>query len=105
MCVPSLGQAFFPGVPLIISEVGIPTSLGTSHSGYANRWHGHMTEVQQADVLVEVISYMVEHGAAHWPLFLPPPLFPAVICTHPSGTCPDPLRYCECDRFCGRLCV
>ena len=53
----------FEGYPLIISEVGIPTSLGTSQIGYKGRWHGHMTERQQAEVVVDMISFMVEYGA------------------------------------------
>ena len=51
----------FDGYPLIISEVGIPTSLGTSQIGYKGRWHGHMTERQQAQVVIEMISFMVEY--------------------------------------------
>jgi len=55
-------QHYFPNTPMIISEVGIPTSLGTSHSGYSNRWHGHMTEQRQAEILIEVVGFMVTYG-------------------------------------------
>ena len=51
-----------PDYPVIISENGIPTSLGTSHSGYGNRWHGHMTEAQQAQNIVDMATYMVQNG-------------------------------------------
>ena len=51
-------------MPFIITEVGIPTSLGTSHSGYANRWHGHMTEAQQAAILIQLVDFMFQSGAS-----------------------------------------
>ena len=48
--------------PLMITEVGIPTSLGTSHSGYNNRWHGHMTELDQAKHIIDMTDHMVRDG-------------------------------------------
>ena len=55
-------QEFFSMYPLMITEVGIPTSLGTSHSGYNNRWHGHMTEPDQAKHVIDMIDHMVRDG-------------------------------------------
>jgi hypothetical protein len=56
----------------MITEVGIPTSVGTSHSGYNDRWHGHMTELDQAKHVSDMVTHLVEDGP--WPVSPSAPL-------------------------------
>jgi len=57
-------QAYFPGKAMVVAEVGIPTSLGTAHISYPGkkRWHGHMTEREQANSLIDMLSHMLQTG-------------------------------------------
>ncbi|KJE94711.1 hypothetical protein CAOG_05310 [Capsaspora owczarzaki ATCC 30864] len=51
-------RAYFPGQALIITEVGLPTSIGNSHFGYKGRNHGSMTEVQQGQFMASIIQIL-----------------------------------------------
>eukprot|EP01135_Chromosphaera_perkinsii_P000888 Nk52_evm51s152 gene=Nk52_evmTU51s152 len=51
-------RIFSKGFPLLITEVGLPTSFGSAHDGYKNRDHGHISEQDQGIMLEEVLLEM-----------------------------------------------
>ncbi|HLY61550.1 MAG TPA: tetratricopeptide repeat protein [Terriglobia bacterium] len=57
-------KAHYRGVPLIISEYGIPTSMGIGHFGGAGFDQGGLTEEQQGHALARMTRSVSNAGAA-----------------------------------------
>lgn len=61
--------AHHAGMPLVILEFGVPSSLGSSHDGPQNRDQGNHSEGQQAAINAEMFSIIHEVGLASGFLF------------------------------------
>jgi tetratricopeptide (TPR) repeat protein len=57
-------EAHTPGVPLVISDYGLPTSLGIGHFSPAGFNEGGETEVQQGNLLARMTRNIYDAGAA-----------------------------------------
>ncbi len=52
------------GVPVFVTEYGVPSSFGVAHKNVNGWHHGGYTEAQQADANVKVYHALVDSGAA-----------------------------------------
>ena len=61
--------AHHAGMPLVVLEFGVPSSLGSSHDGPQSRDQGNHSEQQQAAINAEMFSIIQEAGMAGGFLF------------------------------------
>jgi len=57
-------HAHFPGYPIVITEVGLPTSWGTSKFGFAGRNHGFLNETDAGHKMAAVCNLIYDRGYA-----------------------------------------
>ena len=62
-------KAHHPGMPVIISEYGVPASFGTAHLQPQGQHHGGLTEAQMAQIDRRLTLEMAEAGMAGGALF------------------------------------
>eukprot|EP01135_Chromosphaera_perkinsii_P000886 Nk52_evm49s152 gene=Nk52_evmTU49s152 len=55
-------RKYTAGFPLLITEVGLPTSQGSAHWDNKGRHHGHVHEVDQGKLLEETVHFMNSIG-------------------------------------------
>ncbi len=55
-------RAYHEGIPLFVSEFGLPTSRGMAHEGPLGRDQGHHTEEEQGEMEAEMLERMREEG-------------------------------------------
>src|SRR5690606_9894459 len=62
-------KAHHPGMPVVISEYGVPASLGTAHLQPQGWHHGGLTEQEMADIDRRLTLELAEAGMAGGALF------------------------------------
>ncbi|MFC0525130.1 hypothetical protein ACFFGV_16235 [Pontibacillus salicampi] len=60
---------YHDGMPIMITEFGVPSSLGNAHKGALGRDQGGHTEQEQGDINAELLRHIHEEGYAGAALF------------------------------------